>query len=148
MPCTASQILNHWATRKVPRLLQHFIMTIFKHAAKLKGLFGNIHGTPPTFSHLRCPASSVHFYPPALPTLFFFLRHFKTNCRDFPGSPMVRTPPFHCWGDEMGGTGSVPGQDTKILHAIRHSQKQTKDCRCRPLKASTMHRSLAKVFFF
>ena len=47
----------------------------------------------------------------------------------------------------MGGTGSVPGQDTKILHAIRQSQKQTKDCRYRPLKASTMHRSLAKFFF-
>ena len=20
------------------------------------------------------------------------------NCRDFPGSPVVRTPSFHCWG--------------------------------------------------
>ena len=31
---------------------------------------------------------------------------------EFPGGPVVRTPHFHC-----RGAGSIPGQETKILHA-------------------------------
>ena len=37
--------------------------------------------------------------------------------RDFPGSPVVKTPSFHC-----PEHGSVPGQ-SKILHAMWCSQK-------------------------
>jgi len=33
---------------------------------------------------------------------------------------VVKTPRFHC-----RGTGSVPGQGTKLLHVPQHSQKQT-----------------------
>ena len=32
---------------------------------------------------------------------------------DLPGGPVVKTPCFHC-----RGIGSVPGQGTKILHAM------------------------------
>ena len=39
--------------------------------------------------------------------------------RDLPGSPVVRTQCFHCWGP-----GLIPGQGTKILQATWHSQKK------------------------
>ena len=39
--------------------------------------------------------------------------------RDFPGSPMVKTPQFQCWG-----AGSIPGQGTEILHAVWQDQKK------------------------
>ena len=32
---------------------------------------------------------------------------------DFPGSPVVKTPCFHC-----RGKGSIPGWGTKLLHAV------------------------------
>ena len=42
---------------------------------------------------------------------------------EFPGSPVVRTPSFHC-----RGAGLIPGWETKILHAARSSQrKKTKN---------------------
>ena len=36
----------------------------------------------------------------------------KRKNRDFPGSPVVKTLPFHCRGHPSSavGTGSVPGQ--------------------------------------
>ena len=39
---------------------------------------------------------------------------------DLPGGPVVKTPCFHC-----RGIGSVPGQGTKILHAMwpAHTQE-------------------------
>ena len=40
---------------------------------------------------------------------------------EFPGSPVVRTRCFCCWGP-----GSVPGGDMKILQARRCSQKANK----------------------
>ena len=36
---------------------------------------------------------------------------------DFPGGPVGKTPHFHC-----RGTGSIPGQGTKISH-VQHSLK-------------------------
>ena len=38
--------------------------------------------------------------------------------RDFLGGPVVKLS-FYC----RGGTGSIPGWGTKILHATRHGQK-------------------------
>ena len=47
--------------------------------------------------------------------------HVKIKCRDFPGSPVVKTP-----GPNAGGTGSIPGQGSKIPHATQHGQKINK----------------------
>ena len=38
---------------------------------------------------------------------------------EFPGSPVVRTLSFQCWG-----LGSIPGQGTKILYAAWCSKKK------------------------
>ena len=35
------------------------------------------------------------------------------NCRDFPGGPVVKNPPSNA-----GDTASIPGQETKIPHAV------------------------------
>ena len=45
----------------------------------------------------------------------------KTWKREFPGGPVVGTHHFHCHG-----SGSIPGQGTKILQAMRHSKKTNK----------------------
>ena len=42
------------------------------------------------------------------------------NIREFPGGLVVRILGFHCCS-----LGSVPGERTKILQAMRHRQKQT-----------------------
>ena len=42
----------------------------------------------------------------------------KTWKREFPGGPVVGTHHFHCHG-----SGSIPGKGTRILQAMRHSQK-------------------------
>ena len=39
--------------------------------------------------------------------------------RDFPGSPVVENPHFHCQG-----TASIPGQGAKALHAVQCGQKK------------------------
>ena len=39
--------------------------------------------------------------------------------RDFPGGPVVKTPPSN-----EGGTGSIPGRGTKIPHAAWRNQKK------------------------
>ena len=44
----------------------------------------------------------------------------KTNAK-FPGSPVVRTQCFHCWGP-----GSIPGWGTKIPEAVLHAAKKKK----------------------
>ena len=41
----------------------------------------------------------------------------KTFARDFPDGPVVKTQRCH-----RGAIGSIPGQGTKIPHAILHSQ--------------------------
>ena len=41
--------------------------------------------------------------------------HLKIS-REFPGGPVVRTPHFHC--RTVGDTGLIPGQGTKIPHAV------------------------------
>ena len=41
--------------------------------------------------------------------------------RGFPGCLVVRIPGFHCYGP-----GSIPGQGTEILKALRYSQKKEK----------------------
>ena len=38
---------------------------------------------------------------------------------DFPGSPVVKTPPSNA-----GGTSPIPGQEAKILHALRPKEKK------------------------
>ena len=38
---------------------------------------------------------------------------FKTKTGDFPGGPVVKNPPSNA-----GDTGSIPGQGTKIPHAV------------------------------
>ena len=38
---------------------------------------------------------------------------------EFPGSPVVRTRHFHCWGP-----GSIPGWGTKIPQAAQSGQKK------------------------
>ena len=42
----------------------------------------------------------------------------KQKNRDIPGDPAVNTPCFH-WR----GTGSIPGQGTKIPYAVQCKQK-------------------------
>ena len=42
------------------------------------------------------------------------IKTFKSSCGEFPGSPVVRTPCFHCWGLD-----SVPDQGTEIPRATR-----------------------------
>ena len=49
----------------------------------------------------------------------------KNDVRDSPGGPVVKTPCFHGMG-----TGLIPGQGTKILHAAWHGQKKKKDVIC------------------
>lgn len=48
--------------------------------------------------------------------------HLKLQVREFPGSPAVGTPHFHCWK----GAGSIPGLGTKILHAPWQGPKNKK----------------------
>ena len=43
--------------------------------------------------------------------------------QDFPGSPVIRTPPFKVEIDARG-TDSTPGQGTNTQHAAWHSWKE------------------------
>ena len=43
---------------------------------------------------------------------------FSKQFTDFPGGPVVKTPPSNA-----GGAGSIPGQRAKVPHALRCSQK-------------------------
>ena len=45
----------------------------------------------------------------------------KKDCREFPGSPVVRTPCF-----TYEGPGSIPGRGTKIPQAAWRGQKKKK----------------------
>ena len=40
---------------------------------------------------------------------------------DFPGGPVVKTPP-----SSAGGTGSIPGWGAKILHALQPEKQNIK----------------------
>ena len=74
------------------------------------------------YSIIHCPhASSPYIHH--TPTPVFHLRSWDRNEyeREFPGSPVVRTPCFHC-----RGLGSVLGQGTKIPQAAQCSQKEKK----------------------
>ena len=44
----------------------------------------------------------------------------KKKTREFPGGPVVRTLHVRC--RIAGDTGLIPGQGTKIPHAMQHSQ--------------------------
>ena len=46
------------------------------------------------------------------------MEHCKKLDRDFPGGLMVKILTFQC-----RGIGSIPGQGTKTLHAMREGQK-------------------------
>ena len=46
----------------------------------------------------------------------------KRMNRDFPGGPVVTTPLFNA-----GGVGSIPGQGTKIPHAMQCGQKKKRE---------------------
>ena len=46
----------------------------------------------------------------------------KCQAWDFPGGPVAKTLCFQC-----RGIGSIPGQGTKIPHAVLHSQKKMPD---------------------
>ena len=53
---------------------------------------------------------------------FIRLTNVRNGAWDFPGSPVLRTPRFHC-----GTRDSIPGQGTKIPQAVQSGQnKQTK----------------------
>ena len=43
----------------------------------------------------------------------------KKESREFPGSPVVRTPAL-----TTKGSGSIPGQGTKILRVAQRGQKK------------------------
>ena len=45
----------------------------------------------------------------------------KAIIRDFPGSPVVKSPPC-----SAGGVGSIPGLETKIPHAMWFGKKKKK----------------------
>ena len=43
----------------------------------------------------------------------------------FPGGPGVKTPRLQCWGrGSIQGTGSIPGQGTKIPNYAWHGKKK------------------------
>ena len=42
-----------------------------------------------------------------------YLESLKSRHRDFPGGPVVKNPPYNA-----GHAGSIPGQGTKIPHAM------------------------------
>ena len=71
---------------------------------------------------------------------------FKNLFRDFSGSLVVKTPCFHSWG-----RGSIHGWETKILHAMWHSQKKKKKRKkerkklIKDLLSSTYNPSLATL---
>ena len=44
--------------------------------------------------------------------------------QDFPGSSMVKTPHFH-----FRGHGSIPGQETKILHTMKQKKEEEEEAR-------------------
>ena len=50
-----------------------------------------------------------------IPTCFFFyiLESSKIYCVEFPGGPVVKSPPCHA-----GDAGSVPGHGTEIPHTV------------------------------
>ena len=52
---------------------------------------------------------------------YLFSSYLASAYRDFPGIPVVKTLlPL------QGGASSIPGQGTKILHAVQHSQIKIK----------------------
>ena len=55
--------------------------------------------------------------------ILWFPSAYKSYAWDFPGGPVVKTAlPL------QGGTGSISGRGTKILHAIRCGKKKKKVC--------------------
>ena len=44
----------------------------------------------------------------------------ERGARDFPGGPVVKNPP-----STIGNVGSIPGQGTKISHAVRQPSPHT-----------------------
>ena len=67
-----------------------------------------------------CTSSGCLFLPSCQPDVTALCTK-QVDPGDFPGGPVVRTLRFHC-----RGTGSIPGQGAKILHATWLSQKLNK----------------------
>ena len=44
----------------------------------------------------------------------------------WPGTSLI-VQWLRLWAATAGGMGSIPGQETKILHAVRHGQKNVKN---------------------
>lgn len=61
------------------------------------------------FSPSSIPKFLHHFFP------CYLCIPWKPLCEEFPGSPVVRAHGF----PNVGGTGSIPGQGTKMLHAMQ-----------------------------
>ena len=65
---------------------------------------------------------AYNFPPQGFSSVYFFLiskLYFLRAVLDFPGGPAVKIPHFQC----ESGVGLIPGQGTKIPHAIsQHSQ--------------------------
>ena len=53
--------------------------------------------------------------------------------REFPGAPVVRTLPFHCWG-----LGLIPGRGTKILQDVWDGQTKQQQQQQRMLITSDL----------
>ena len=56
----------------------------------------------------------------------------KKQVRDLPGGPVVKDPPFNA-----GDAGSVPGQGTKITHAMGQLSPCTTTTEAQAPRAST-----------
>ena len=63
---------------------------------------------------LKWLQSYLHFWS-------FLTLSLKSVLRDFPGGPVIKTLP-----SSAGGAGSIPGQGTKIPHALRSKNGNTK----------------------
>ena len=76
----------------------------------------------PAIPLLHIQPKELKTYPHKIFTWMFIAALFIIASREFPGGPVVKTPPSNA-----GGLGSIPGWGTKIPHAIRCSKtnKQT-----------------------
>ena len=61
------------------------------------------------------------------------------RCQEFPGGPVVGLR-----ASTAGGMGSIPGEGTKILHAMRHSQNPNKTKSKPKVNHSAVHLKLTQ----
>ena len=68
----------------------------------------------------------------------------KVNYRDFPGGPVVKTSPSHACG-----AGLIPGQGTKIPHAVtKKPNHKNKKQYCNKFNKGFQNGPHQKIFFF